>query len=67
VSSVLFLNEEVRFLQGMIHACYMVFNGEGVDVNAKLQSRRDIELINEAICLGIPSDRIRRFFNFIAK
>lgn len=32
------------FVNGMIDACYVVFNSEAVMVNAALQTRRDIEL-----------------------
>ncbi len=36
------------FISGMIEACYVVFNGEAIVVNAKEQSRREIEtVINE--------------------
>ena len=36
------------FTTGMMEACYIVFNGEAVVVNAKEQSRREIEsIINE--------------------
>ena len=36
------------FEQGLIEACYVVFNGEAVCVNAKEQTRREIEsIINE--------------------
>ena len=36
------------FVSGMMEACYVVFNGEAVVVNAKEQTRREIEsIINE--------------------
>ncbi len=36
------------FVNGMIEACYVVFGGEAVVVNAKKQARREIEaIINE--------------------
>jgi hypothetical protein len=36
------------FISGMMEACYIVFNGEAVVVNAKYQTRREIEsIINE--------------------
>lgn len=36
------------FVSGMMEACYIVFNGEAVVVNAKEQTRREIEfIINE--------------------
>ena len=36
------------FVSGMMEACYIVFNGEAVVVNAKNQTRREIEsIINE--------------------
>ena len=36
------------FVNGLIDACYVVFNGEAVVVNAKEQTRREIEsTINE--------------------
>ncbi|MBQ8702324.1 MAG: hypothetical protein IJ549_06130 [Prevotella sp.] len=36
------------FVSGMIAACYVVFNGEAVVVNASVQTRREIEsVINE--------------------
>jgi len=35
-------------VSGMMEACYIVFNGEAVVVNAKEQTRREIEsVINE--------------------
>ncbi|SFW39138.1 hypothetical protein SAMN02910409_2001 [Prevotellaceae bacterium HUN156] len=39
---------KVDFISGMMEACYIVFNGEAVVVNAKIQTRREIEsIINE--------------------
>ena len=36
------------FISGMMEACYVVFQGEAVVVNAKEQTRREIEtIINE--------------------
>ena len=36
------------FVNGMIEACYVVYNGEAVVVNAMEQTRREIEfVINE--------------------
>ena len=37
------------FVSGMMEACYVVFNGEAVVVNAKEQTRRDIESIIEEL------------------
>ena len=36
------------FVNGLMEACYVVFNGQAVVVNAKEQTRREIEsVINE--------------------
>ena len=39
---------EIVLTSGMMEACYIVFHGEAVVVNAKEQTRREIEdIINE--------------------
>ena len=41
-------HRKADFVSGMMEACYIVFNGEAVVVNAKEQTRREIEsVINE--------------------
>ena len=41
-------HRKADFVSGMMEACYIVFNGEAVVVNAKEQTRREIEsIINE--------------------
>lgn len=42
------------FVSGMISACYVVYNGEAVVVNASVQSRQDIISTIEQLNLGAP-------------
>ena len=38
----------LHFISGMMEACYVVYNGEAVVVNAMYQTRKEIEsIINE--------------------
>lgn len=43
------------FVNGIITACYVVFNGEAVVVNASLQTRREIMSAIEQLNPGAPS------------
>ena len=43
------------FVSGMITACYVVYNGEAVVVNASLQTRREIMSTIEQLNPGVPS------------
>jgi len=40
--------KKADFISGMMEACYVVYNGEAVVVNAMYQTRKEIEsIINE--------------------
>ena len=42
------------FVSGMISACYVVYNGEAVVVNARVQSRQEIMATIEQLTPGAP-------------
>ena len=43
------------FVNGMITACYVVFNGEAVVVNASIQTRKEIMMAFEMLNPGVSS------------
>ena len=43
------------FVSGMIAACYVVFNGEAVVVNASVQTRKEIMSVIEQLNPGAPN------------
>lgn len=43
------------FVNGMISACYVVFNGEAVVVNASVQTRQEIMSVVEQLNPGAPT------------